>query len=318
MKDFYRKHESVITLLALLLFWMTTCLFFARFSVLRPICSHHLYKEYCCVAIIASVVLFTKKVTIPKLFNKDKHGLFWLCSLCTLLLAAMLEVLLVRDDIMTVYKSAHPLTAYLSTIYILVFLRDFCFFLWFLIVELYVTLKKTFKKKQRASVMEHQTVQFTLSDSREVAVPLDQILYIQETEHNTQVCCTADNTLTISESFSYCKEMIPSSLWALDGPKKMVFHSHLAEYVQSQQPNTIRGIKTVFVLSGRKYQIFEIIQQNPDCQIAFIKENLPVKTSQRTMEREISDLQNKQLIEHVGSKKDGGFRVCSDCIVLQN
>lgn len=166
--------------------------------------------------------------------------------------------------------------------------------------------------------MEHQTVQFSLSDSREVAVPLDQILYIQESEDNTQVCCGPDNVLIVADSFSYCKEMIPSTLWALDGNKKMVFHRHLAEYVQLQQPHTNRDIKTVFVLSGRRYQIFEFIRQNPDCQIAFIIKNVSCQISQRTAERVISDLQSKKLIEHVGSKRDGGFRVCPDCIVLQD
>lgn len=318
MKDFFHRHETILYMLSRLLFWVATCLFFARFSVLRPICCHHLYKEYCCVAIIASVVFFTRRYTIPKWFNNGKYGLFWLISLITLFLAALFEILLVNEDIMAVYRSTYSSTIYLSTTYLLVFLRDFCFFLWFLIVELYVSLKKKFKKKQRASVMEHQTVQFTLSDNTEIAVPLDQILFIQEEEKGTKVCCTDDRVFIVADPISFCKEMIPLTLWSFDGCERMVFHKHLAEYVQSQQPSSTRDIKTVFILSGRKYQIFEIVRQNPGCQIAFILENLSLKISQRTLERVVSDLQNQKLIEHVGSKKDGGYRVCPDCTVLQD
>jgi len=163
--------------------------------------------------------------------------------------------------------------------------------------------------------MEHQSVQFSLPDQSEVSIPLDNILYIQETNHTTQVCCTEDNTITIVEPLSYCKEMIPSTLWSVGGPDKIVFHQHLSEFIQLNQKTEVREIKTVALLNKRQFKIFEIIRQNPNCNTTFIAENLGGKISNRTIERDISSLRNKGVIGYQGQKKGGGYTICHSSVV---
>ena len=152
---------------------------------------------------------------------------------------------------------------YLLITYTLIFLRNSCFFAWFLVLDLYSSLKATFKKKQQVSVLEHQTVQFSLPDNIEASFPLNKILYIQKNGHTTQLHCVDDEVFTISDPFSYCKETIPSSLWTLENGDKMVFHRYYrtiistdfgdggnahSEYIGPCAESGIPGMLTVFAI----------------------------------------------------------------------
>ena len=317
MRDFYLKHRVSISFFMNLLFWFATCLFFARFSLLRPLFYDHIYEEFVCVALIAFVVYSTRWLTIPRFFNRGRYKIFWLVSVCLLLFSTTVEILLLMKSNMQNTPSFNSFP-YLLITYTLIFLRDSCFFAWFLVFDLYSSLKATYKKKQRVSVLEHQTVQFSLPGDVEASFPLNDILFIQKVGHTTQVHCINDEVFTVSDPFHSCKEMIPSSLWTLENDDKMVFHQHLSEYIHSQQKPDIQRIKTVVMLTKRQFQIYKIIQQNPGCRSAFIKEMLSDKYGLRTVERDISSLQDKKLIVHNGSKKDGGYTICPDCTVMQD
>ncbi len=163
--------------------------------------------------------------------------------------------------------------------------------------------------------MEHQSVQFSLPDQKVASIPLDHIVYIQETDHVTQVYCTEGNTITIVEPLSYCKEIIPSTLWSAEGSDKMVFHQSLSEFIQLNQKTEIREIKTVALLNKRQFKIFEIIRQNPNCNASFITDNFNGKYSARTIERDIAILRNKGILDHNGNKKGGGYTICHSSVV---
>lgn len=315
MNKFFQAHKRGITFFLNLLFWLITTVVFIRFSAIRPVCNTHIYKEFVCVLMILCVVLITRWITIPNLFSRGRFGAFWLVSVCMLLVAAILEVLLVNFDIKDKLHFIHTSNSYLWYMCGLIFLRDSCFFAWFLVFRLYALQKDAFRTKQRVSVLEHQSVQFSLPDQNEVSIPLDLIVYIQETNHITQVHCTEDNTITIVEPLSYCKEMIPSTLWSADGSDKIVFHQHLSEFIQLNQKTEVREIKTVALLNKRQFRIFEIIRQNPNCNTTFIAENLGGKISNRTIERDISSLRSKGVIDYQGQKKGGGYTVCHSSVV---
>lgn len=315
MDMFFQTHKKVVSVVLNLLFWFVTFVFFIRFSVLRPMCDTHIYKELVCFLTIMAVVLVTRWLTIPKLFSYGRYGLFWLVSVCMLFAATVIEIILVNSDIrdkLFFYKGENT---YLMYLYVMIFLRDSCFFAWFLVFRLYILQKDVFRAKQRASVMEHQSVQFTMPDHKEVSVPLDIILCIQESDHTTQVHCTGGETLTVTDTLSYCKEMIPATFWTSDGSDKLVFHRHLSEFFQTQQKQEVREIKTVILLNKRQFQIFEIIRQNPGCNTTFIAENLHGKITSRTIERDIATLRNRGVIAHSGSQKGGGYEVCRSSVV---
>lgn len=315
MYTFYQKHRKGIVLLLNMLFWMIICFFFVRFSLLRPICDNHIYKELISVLLIMSVVFTTRHLFIPKLFSRGRYDMFWTVSVCTLLLVALLEILLVKPDIEHKIYSALNTNTYFLYIYGRVFIRDSFFFAWFLVLHLYTQQRDTFRAKQRASVMEHRSVQFSLPGHTEVSIPIDLILYIQETGHETRVHCTNGEIVTIANPLSYCKEMIPVSLWTFDGTNKMVFHRHLSEYFINQSDQGTRDIKSVVLLSQRQFQIFEFIRQHPNCTAPFIMENMSGKHSLRTIEREIALLREKGLVAHTGSSKGGGYEVCKHNVV---
>jgi hypothetical protein len=262
-----------------------------------------------------SVVFATRHLFIPKLFLRGRYDKFWTVSICALLLVALLEVLLVKPDIEHKIYSALNTNAYFLYIYGCVFIRDSFFFAWFLVLQLYTQQRDSFRAKQRASVIEHRSVQFSLPDHTEASIPIDLILYIQETNHETRVHCTNGDTVTISNPLSYCKEMIPSTLWTFDGKDKMVFHQHLSEYFTIQPDQEVHEIKTVVLLSRRQFQIFDFIRQHPNCTAPFIKENMSGKDSLRTIEREIAVLREKGIVIHTGSSKGGGYGVCKHNVV---
>ncbi|MBR3558039.1 MAG: hypothetical protein IKN78_04135 [Bacteroidales bacterium] len=163
--------------------------------------------------------------------------------------------------------------------------------------------------------MEHRSVQFTLPDHTEASIPIDLILYIQGTGQKTQVHCTDGKILTIASPLSYCKEMIPATLWTFDGNDKMVFHRHLSEYFTTQLNQEVREIKSVVSLSQRQFRIFEFIRQHPNCTVPFIMENMSGKHSLRTIEREIATLRGLGVIAHSGSTKGGGYEVVNCNVV---
>ena len=315
MYTFYQKHKKGIGLLMSILFWTGTAYLFLKISSIRPFCIHHAYTEVLCVILIMVVVLITQKFSVPKLYLRGNYTLFWLLSFMILLVAAIIEITLVLPDVEGQIVMPNRHNAYLVYLCALLFLRDSCFFAWFLLLRLYTQQRDAFRAKQRALVMEHRAVQFSLPDHTEASIPIDLILYIQENNHETRVHCTNGDTVTISNPLSYCKEMIPATLWTFDGKDKMVFHRHLSEFFTIQPDQEVREIKTVVLLSQRQFQIFEFIRQHPNCTAPFIKENMLGKHSLRTIEREIALLREKELVAHTGSSKGGGYEVCNHNVV---
>lgn len=315
MDTFFQKHRKVIILVLDLLFWLVACFFYVRSSVLRPMCTSHIYKEFVCFGLIVSVVLVTRWVTIPKLFQIGRYVLFWIVSVCMLLAATVIEIALVSTDIQDLIYFAQAKSTFLPYYYGMIFLRDSCFFAWFLVLRLYTLQKETFKAKQRASVLEHQAVQFSTSDQREISIPIDTIVYIQEIDHTTRVHCTTDEVITVTEPFSHCKKMIPDTLWTLENPDKMVFHQHLSEYVQTLSKPEIREIKTVIMLSDRQYRIFKTIRENPGCNTTFLYDRFRGKVTQRTIERDLATLRSNGVIVHNGTNKEGGYEICHQNVV---
>ena len=315
MDTFFQKHRKVIILVLDLLFWLVACFFYVRSSVLRPMCTSHIYKEFVCFGLIVSVVLVTRWVTIPKLFQIGRYVLFWIVSVCMLLAATVIEIALVSTDIQDLIYFTQAKSTFLPYYYGMIFLRDSCFFAWFLVLRLYTLQKETFKAKQRASVLEHQAVQFSTPDQREISIPVDIIIYIQEINHSTQIHCTTDEVITITEPFSHCKKMIPDTLWTLEGVDKMVFHQHLSEYVQTQSRLEIREIKTVIMLNERQYRLFKAICENPGCNVTFLHESFHGKVSHRTIERDLSILRSRGVVAHTGSNKGGGYEVVNHNVV---
>ena len=288
---------------------------FIRFSMLRPLCSTHLYKEYVCVGFIAAVILVTQRFTIPKLFSIGRYGFFWIVSVSMLLVISIVEILLVIPDIQGEIHFAHSIKSYLIHLFAMIFFRDSCFFAWFLVLRLYTLQKETFKAKQRASVLEHQAVQFSTPDRKEISIPIDIIVYVQEIGHTTRVHCTTGEEITVTEPFSYCKKMIPETLWTLEGADKMVFHQHLSEYVQTQSKLEIREIKTVTLLNDRQIRIFKTIRENPGCNATFLNECFHGKVTRRTIERDLSILRSRGVIEHTGNNREGGYEVVNHNVV---
>jgi len=311
MNTFFQTHRKKISLVANLLFWLATCFTFIRFSMLRPLCTTHLYKEFACVSLIAAIVLVTRMLTIPKLFSNGRYGWFWLVSAIMLFTATLIEILLVTPEIQDKVYFTHRNNFYLPHLFLMVLFRDSCFFAWFLVFRLYTLQKDAFRAKQRASVLEHQSVQFSTPDQKEISIPIDIMVFIQEVDHTTQVHCTQDKVVTVTEPLSRCKELIPAHLWASDGSRKMVFREHLSEFLQIQNQPEVREIKYITLLSERQFRIFEIIRQNPGCNATFLYESLREKVSTRTLERDLSLMKNKEVIVHVGNNKEGGYEVCT-------
>ena len=311
MDTFFQSHRKGITLASNLVFWIVTCFFFVGFSMLRPMCNTHIYKEFACCGLIAAVVFATRWFTIPKLFSNGRYGLFWLISVIMLFTATSIEVLLVMPDIQDKIYIARRLKLYLPYLFSVVLFRDSCFFAWFLVFRLYTLQKDAFRAKQRASVMEHQSVQFSTPDQKEISIPIDIMVFIQEVDHITQVHCTQNNIVTVLEPLSHCKKMIPTTLWTSEGSDKMVFHKHLSEFLQTQNKPEVREIKYITLLSERQFRIFEIIHQNPGCNTTFLYESFRRKVTQRTIERDLEDMREKNVISHVGDKKTGGYEICT-------
>ena len=309
MSQFFQTHRKKINLAANLLFWIVACFFFVRIFVFRPMCDTNFYKEFVCFGLVVSLVLGTRCFSIPKFFSNGRYGLFWLVSLCMLTAATVIEMLLVLPDIQYKYFFTQSQKRYFLYLYTMIFLRDSCFFAWFLVFRLYTLQKDAFRAKQRASVLEHQSVQFSTPDQKEISIPIDAIVYIQEVDHTTQVHCTQDQTLTVTEPLSRCKELIPAHLWTPDGSRKMVFHEHLSEFLQTRTKPEIREIKYITLLSDRQFRIFEIIRQNPGCNAAFLHESFRRKVTLRTIERDLASLRDKGVVVHTGSNKDGGYEI---------
>lgn len=311
MNKFFQSHQKGITHVFNLLFWIVAGLFFLNSSVIRPMCIIHFYKEFVCFGLIVALVLVTRWLTIPKLFSTGRYGLFWLVSFCMLTADTLAEILLILPDIQYSNVFTQSRKLYLLYLFTTIFLRDSCFFAWFLVFRLYTLQKDAFRAKQRASVLEHQSVQFSTPDQKEISIPIDAIVYIQEVDHTTQVHCTQNQTLTVTEPLSRCKELIPAHLWALDGSRKMVFHEHLSEFLQIQTKPEVREIKYITLLSDRQFRIFEIIRQNPGCNATFLYESFRKKVTLRTIERDLASLRDKGVVVHTGSNKEGGYEVCT-------
>ena len=167
--------------------------------MLRPMSKTHFYKKFVCFGLIVAVVLTTQQFTIPRLFQHGRYTLFWAVSICLLLLATVFETLLVKTDLIEKVYLQKNTIVYLPLTFIFVFLRDSCFFAWFLVFRLYALQKETFRAKQRASVLEHQSVQFSAPDQKEISIPVDIIL---QATRKTPIPATRDIIATDKDCIS--------------------------------------------------------------------------------------------------------------------
>lgn len=120
----YSKYKKVVDFLAIMVFWLVVCIISLTVSIIRPYCVQHPYKELLCVAFIVTVVMFTRLVLFPCLYQKGKRTLFWVLLALLLSLSAGAELWLVTSDIAVTNPHVMEISGYMSTLFFSVLLRN--------------------------------------------------------------------------------------------------------------------------------------------------------------------------------------------------
>lgn len=96
-----RYQIQIFEIILHLAFWILLFNIFERYSLLRPACFQHPYKEKVTVVIILFLVYINTFIYFNYLYRKNKRVLYWVTTVVTLLISAYIEFLMVRVDILT-------------------------------------------------------------------------------------------------------------------------------------------------------------------------------------------------------------------------
>lgn len=94
-------HIQILEFVLHLSFWIILLYFFERYSLLRPGCFRHPYKEDIAVVIVFFLVYINTFIYFNYLYRKNKRFLYWGCTVITVLISAYIEFLMVKVDILS-------------------------------------------------------------------------------------------------------------------------------------------------------------------------------------------------------------------------
>ena len=321
--------------LAHLLFCVFTILFFRLNSFLRPAAYGAFYKEYIAGGIVLTVFYLNYFLLYPMLYNERRFTLYFISILACLMMASLLEERIIHKQMFEIVKDLEiNITHYFAEQTVMIFLRDACFFLFsfmICVIRSYYNEKRDIYRYLHNQ--KHLIVAKDIQTKNTVTLNFEDITHCQQIENYAY--------LYLQNGSRYTRNCTLSSLAEDIGPNYSVRISRniivMYAYVQSFDKNTVfiqthEGIVGFNITEHYRekafsqlvshiiqakvaendevqssQQVLSFIEANPDCKGYDITEHLHVSLT--TVNRILKQLKDQGLIEYVGAKKTGGYRV---------
>ena len=323
MKD-RKKQFFLITLH--LLFWLFVCVAFCVLSFLRPMAMHD-WKEILSALMVAGMVYANYLLLIPKLLLQGKRKQFWTCAIVLVAVSVAIEMLLTYSDmhIRCSFLDSEQLKIQYYTSIFLLLLRNFSFFLFFLVLRLYRANALVLENVEKVITQEvYKLIVISPKDKLQL-VDFKDIAYFSCDNNGIVLTMKNEKQIQCNGTLLELEYLIPPEYWIRANRQTLVMRDSIVRYNTSALCINVNGQEQIIsyfstkpeeVLENLKrwnpdlytsedfgeevrlpdelHQLQEYLEQNPDANLQQISEALHI--SNRTTQRRMAELRKLNLI----------------------
>ncbi|MDX9892426.1 MAG: histidine kinase [Bacteroidales bacterium] len=137
-----------------LIFWLLTGYLFMKYSFIRPTLGKNL--ELFSTFLIICSIYINYFILYPYVFKKNKRVLYIILSLVTVVIAAIIESAITKPIVYkTLFLDEKLMRNYIQSIYFFIFLRNFGFLLFFVILKFYLEALKVNRLEKEKFTIEN-------------------------------------------------------------------------------------------------------------------------------------------------------------------
>ena len=234
------RKKQIIEIVLHLLFWIAVYKLFCISSYLRPMAKVY-WKEIVSIIFIGGMVYFNYFVLIPRLLLRGKKVSFWICAILLLFVTVAAEMLLLNSDIHERAIWVKNFTLYYVNTAFLLFLRDFSFFLCFLLLKLYHTNAIVLEKVEKVVTSETYKLIIISPNEKPQLIDFNNIAYFLFENGEIVVILKNGEKKQRSGSLSDIEKMIPSELWLRANRQTLVMRDSIVRYTPTAICVAING-----------------------------------------------------------------------------
>ena len=254
------RKRQIIEIILHLLFWIVVCILFCIFSFLRPMALVY-WKEIVSVLFIGGMVYLHYFVLIPRLLLREKKVLFWICALLLLVVTVSAEMLLVDSDIHKRAVWIKDFTLYYVYSFFFLFLRDFSFFLCFLLLKLYHAKAILLEKVEKMVMSETYKLIIISPNEKPQLIDFNDIAYFSFENGEIVVTLKNGEKMQRKGSLSELENMIPSELWVRVNRQTLVMRDCIVRYTPTALYVDVNGMEGyVPYYSTKQHEVLELLK----------------------------------------------------------
>jgi hypothetical protein len=341
----YRK--TILSLLANLLFCFVVVFLFGNYCFIRTAACPHLYKEYLSGVLALAMVYINALLIFPVLMEGRLRAYILWNVVCTFAFSFQ-EMAMVFPDVFPNLHYQFPDEAVKHFVFesFLVFLRTAAISASVFCVQVIPFLSKQIQNRDKILLKDFSSISAKDNDNKELTVHLNSISFFQQNKNHTQIYLAdgsnllrygslkrlcqlicADYAVQISRDtvvpYGNIKSFTESYVSVKFSPDKMDLfvtdqykssalknlqnHVSIRETKQSEKKQPHRKTTCQSKKELQMQSIIDYISEHPLCPASDIQKYRRISTA--TVNRILAQLKQDGLIEYVGSKKTGGYRV---------
>lgn len=182
------RKTVITTIIAHSIFWGIITCFFLTHSFLRAFPLGEEYKELLSVGLIMMMVYFNYLFLFPRYFQTGKLAKYLLLSILAIAIADFSEFLLLRGNIYGSFPAsldAKILNYCVRMNVILMGIRDFCFFLFFFMLRLYLGISKEYLLEKKALAQKENFILIKPTQGEIQEIEISDLIYVSQSGNST-------------------------------------------------------------------------------------------------------------------------------------
>ena len=185
------NRKNIFAIAAHVLFCLLLAYWFYSNSVIRPLAINNQYKELVSALLLLFTVYLNYLVFIPSILSKSYYKRYIFLSLLLIVTASLIELLLVKSDILICFKHIDPLyfdiNKHLRSILFMIFLRNIGFYLFFTVLKLYQQSRENAIMDKKAVLKDTGVVVFIPRRGDRVPLDIKRISYFSHKKNITSI-----------------------------------------------------------------------------------------------------------------------------------
>ena len=329
--------------LAHIIFCSVFLFLFSKNALLRPSPASAQNKEYFIGAMLLFICYLNALVFHPTFYRKNKTLTYVICSFISIILSIVIEFSLLYSDLMScVQNNVTPSKAnayFRSCIFFDTLRNTGLLSFTFLVCEFKWNRRKE-ESTERLLMESAQKIMVKDFSGKDILLNFNQIQYCEQEENTTKIYGMNDDVYFRYGSLKHFQNLFDNEYFIQINRKTLIAKNHIKSFTDrelwivneekpfeistafqkqmdsllvghnfySPQKRKSKGKKEISVNNKNMHDIYRIITE--ESIISVVKLASETQLSLSTVNRILKQLKDEGLVEYVGSKKTGGYRVC--------